>query len=92
MAGRAEVAHGSDKASRIQKFDGLPEKGKVIDDGFRRNVSRVGAPVLGEFVSTLGAKAGVDINSNFASDILDQSKPKFTAKITILDAHSDEAF
>ena len=90
MAGFAESAHGTDKASRIQKFDGLPELGRCTDDGLRklRNV----VPVLDNFVSSFGQ--AVEANpvlqaSQVGSNI---SKPKFMAKITITDINSDDNF
>ena len=94
MAGFAEAAHGSDRASRIQKFDGLPELGKCTDDGYRKQASTA-IPVLGNFVSSFGNE-GVAIDGNpvlSASQFNDTNvKPKFMAKITITDLHSDDNF
>lgn len=91
MAGFAECARGSDKASRIQKYDGLPENGKLIDDGIRRQPQVV--PVLGNFVSSLGQSIDLDNPILAATQFADsQSKPKFVAKITIADENSDDNF
>ena len=90
MAGHAEAAHGSDRASTIMKYDGLPGQGKPVVTDFKRPVE---FPVLGKFVSTMG-NAGVDLSplssvSSFGDTI---QKPKFTAKITLIDTHSDDNF
>ena len=91
MAGHAEVARGSDRASKIMKYDGLPGKGKLVVEEFNQaKTSQV--PVLGGFVSTMGSPVEVNplsVTSAFG-DV--QSKPKFTAKITLFDEHSNDRF
>ena len=90
MAGRAEVAHGSDRASKIMKYDGLPGKGKPIVEEFKKPEV---LPIVGSFVSTMGP-AGIELNpiasaTGFGDSI---QKPKFTAKITLFDSHGDDNF
>ena len=90
MAGHAEAAHGSDRASQIMKFDGLPGKGKPIVEDFKRPVE---IPVLGKFVSTM-YDGGASLSplasvSSFGDSV---NKPKFTAKITLVDTHSNDNF
>jgi len=89
MAGHAEAAHGSDRASSIMKFDGLPGEGKPIVEEFKKPTE---IPVMGSFVSTMSG--GVDMNPvAVATSFGDQyQKPKFTAKITLFDTHSDDNF
>lgn len=74
----------------IMKYDGLPGEGKPIIEDFKRPVE---IPVMGKFVSTMG-DGGVDMNplsmvSSFGDTV---SKPKFTAKITLIDTHSNDNF
>ena len=89
MAGFAEAAHGSDKASKIMKYEGLPGEGKPIVQEFHRPNE---IPVLSGFVSTLGDGAEVSPLA-LVSQIGDATqKPKFTAKITLIDTHSDDNF
>ena len=89
MAGHAEMAHGNDRASKIMKYDGLPSEGKPIIEEYRKPAE---IPVMGSFVSTMGG--GVDMNPVLAATSFgDQyQKPKFTAKITLFDSHSDDNF
>lgn len=89
MAGHAEMAHGSDRASQIMKFDGLPGEGKPIIEDFRKPAE---IPVIGSFVSTMGG--GVDMNPVLAATAFSDQyqKPKFTAKITLFDSHSDDNY
>ena len=90
MAGHAEMARGSDRASKIMKYDGLPGKGKPIIEEFNRKPTTV--PVLGGFVSTLGNSVEVNPLSAMSAFGDVQEKPKFTAKITLFDEHSDDRF
>lgn len=90
MAGHAEVAHGSDRATKIMKYDGLPGDGKPIVQEFNQQREY---PVMGKFVSTLGD--GVDMNSPILSASMfgdSIQKPKFMAKITLIDTHNDDNF
>jgi len=90
MAGFAESAHGTDKASRIQKFDGLPELGRCTDEGTRN--PRPSVPVIDNFVSSFGQ--AVEANPVLQASQVGQhvSRPKFMAKITITDINSDDNF
>jgi hypothetical protein len=91
MAGRGDAARGIDRASKIMKYDGLPGKGKPIVEDFNSRPSQI--PVLGGFVSTMGADPvavnPLSVTSAFG-DV--QAKPKFTAKITLFDEHSNDVF
>lgn len=90
MAGFGEAARGMDRASKIMKFDGLPEKGRPIVEEFRKEE----IPVLGSFLSTMDARSGIDLNPiSIASEFGDSvQKPKFTAKITLFDTHGNDTF
>ena len=90
MAGHAELARGHDKASKIMKYDGLPGEGNLIEEDTRKPPE---IPVLGSFVSTM-VSGGTELNpilsaSSFGDYV---EKPKLTAKITLIDAHSDDNF
>ena len=89
MAGRGDSAHGSDRASKIMKWDGLPGVGKPIIEEPKPE-SKI--PVIGSFVSTLGGS--VELNPVLAATQFGDSieRPKFTAKITLFDSHSDDNF
>ena len=90
MAGHAEAAHGTDRATKIMKYDGLPEKGKLISTETSRPKE---IPVMGEFVSSLG-DGGVEFSSFSSISSFGDSiqKPKFTAKLTLTDLHSEDNF
>ncbi len=91
MPGHAEAAHGTDKATNIMKFEGLPEKGKLISEETSQPKE---VPVLGGFVSSMGTEGGVEFSSFSSVSAFGDAykKPKFTAKITLLDSHSDDNF
>lgn len=90
MAGRAEAAHGSDRASNIMKYDGLPGTGKPIIEEFKKPAE---LPIVGSFVSTMGP-AGIELNPIASTAAFGDAvqKPKFTAKITLFDSHGDDNF
>ena len=89
MAGFGEAARGSDRATKILKFNGLPGKGEPIVEEFKKPQE---VPVLGQFISTMGD--AVSLNPLSAANAFGDSvqKPRFIAKITLFDEHSDDNF
>lgn len=88
--GHAEVARGCDRASKILKYDGLPENGKPVVQEFHPQTE---IPIIGSFVSTLG-DSGVELSALSSTSMYGDSvqKPKFTAKIILQDPNSADAF
>lgn len=90
MAGFGEAVRGNDRATRIMKYDGLPENGKPIVEEYKRSEE---FPVIGSFRSTLGDGVLMDNPILAATEFGDSvQKPKFMAKLTLVDSHSDDLF
>jgi len=84
-----EMAHGTDSAT-VAKYNGLPlPENRIVEEPKPSNPIPNG---LCGFVSTLGNSVEMNpiLSASLMSDVV--QKPKFMAKLTLRDSHSEDSF